>query len=100
MRTIEVPAFHYGRRVVRSADRLPLHLRIDRAQEAAEAARRDHDCMDYLRERSVDCVETHGLECGPYERYTETWWECSICKELFDEKDIQIMASEKEPRQQ
>jgi hypothetical protein len=46
----------------------------------------DHDCREHMRHRIESYVETHGLDCGPYERWTEEWWECSICGE--HEEDI------------
>ena len=48
----------------------------------------DHDCRDHAVRRSERCVETHGLDCGPYETWTEEWWECSICDQTIDEGDF------------
>lgn len=46
-------------------------------------------CEGRLRYRSTEAVETHGLDCGPFERWTDEWWECSSCGERFtgDELD-------------
>jgi hypothetical protein len=41
----------------------------------------DHDCEEHMEHKSADHVETHGLDWGPYERWHEEWWECSICGE-------------------
>ena len=41
----------------------------------------DHDCLDHLLYREHEWVETHGLDCGPYEHCWQEWWECAICGE-------------------
>lgn len=45
----------------------------------------EHDCRAHIRHRYERWVETHGLDCGPYETCTEEWWECSICGEHEDD---------------
>lgn len=44
----------------------------------------DHDCSEEAVFRSAECVERHGLDCGPFERWTEEWWECRICHAKAD----------------
>ena len=36
----------------------------------------------------ADCVETHGLECGPYERWKECRYECRDCGEYWTPKEF------------
>lgn len=36
-----------------------------------------------------DCVETHGLDCGPYERWTERWMTCDLCGARTDDKEVE-----------
>ena len=38
--------------------------------------------------READHLETHGLECGPYEHWHDEWWECPKCSAKFDERDL------------
>ena len=57
-----------------------------------------HHCIDHLRHHTKDCVETHGLDCGPYETWTEEWDECSVCDEKFDDHDVIHMLKEAEER--
>lgn len=33
-------------------------------------------------------VETHGLDCGPYERWHEHWWQCMDCGAKWDESEL------------
>jgi hypothetical protein len=35
-----------------------------------------------------DYVETHGLDCGPFEHWHEEWWECPTCGERFTIDDL------------
>lgn len=61
----------------------------------------DHLCLEYLKPRRHDSVETHGLDCGPYEHFSDEWWECSICgaKYTYEEAAELVIASvEKEER--
>lgn len=44
----------------------------------------DHDCTDYARFRRQEFVETHGLDCGPYELWAEEWHECSVCGQIVE----------------
>lgn len=39
-------------------------------------------------EHQEDCVETHGLDCGPYERWTETWLTCNECGAKTDDREL------------
>lgn len=45
----------------------------------------DHECSEHLVHRERECEETHGLDCGPYERWHEEWSECRICGEVYDD---------------
>lgn len=47
-----------------------------------------------FEERTGSFVETHGLDCGPYERWTETWLVCSECGAETDEQEL--MSANKE----
>jgi hypothetical protein len=53
-----------------------------------------HDCMEHLRHRAHVWVETHGLDCPPYEHCYQEWWCCKICGEKFDEADLKRMGRE------
>lgn len=44
---------------------------------------------DRARYREYSGVETHGLDCGPYERWTEGRWECPDCNEWFTEQEME-----------
>ena len=33
-------------------------------------------------------VETHGLDCGPYENWMERWWTCMDCGWKWDESEL------------
>jgi hypothetical protein len=41
-----------------------------------------------FRERHAHHVETHGLDCGPYETWEDSWLECSECGAQTDHKEI------------
>lgn len=41
-----------------------------------------------FREHEERCVETHGLDCGPYETWTERWLTCSKCGAKTDDNEI------------
>ena len=41
-----------------------------------------------LRFRSAGSVETHGLECGPYEHFYDEWYECPACGAWFDPDEL------------
>jgi hypothetical protein len=73
------------------------HFILERVQTAnwTEIAATDseqgaeyHDCLDHLRHREHDWVETHGLECGPYEQCHQEWFECSECGDIFTPEDL------------
>jgi hypothetical protein len=51
----------------------------------------DHDCLEYLEFREAYQCETHGLDCGPYERWWDQWWECAVCGETYTDKDLESM---------
>jgi hypothetical protein len=40
---------------------------------------------------SVDCVDRHGLDCGPYERWTEEWWVCRTCGKRTTQGEVDDM---------
>lgn len=42
----------------------------------------------YFTEHQRDCVETHGLDCGPYERWTERWLTCDKCGDPTSDEEI------------
>ena len=48
----------------------------------------DHKCYEHLRHHTNHVIETHGLDCGPYQEYDEEWEECSLCGEQFDGFDL------------
>lgn len=56
----------------------------------------DHYCLEHLVYRQHEWVETHGLDCGPYERGWEEWWECVICGEKFTGKELDAMTDERQ----
>lgn len=39
-------------------------------------------------EQSGQFTETHGLDCGPYETWTENWLTCSKCGAKTDEREL------------
>ena len=42
-----------------------------------------------MRFREADSIETHGLECGPYERWHDEWYECPNCHGQFTEDELE-----------
>ena len=50
----------------------------------------DHDCREHMKHRAEDHTETHGLDCGPYERWHEEWYECSICGAHEEDLDPEV----------
>lgn len=49
---------------------------------------KDHNCRENLVRHQQTCTETHGFLCGPYEQWTDEWWECKICgKQTENEPD-------------
>jgi hypothetical protein len=44
----------------------------------------DHECTEHVVHRREQWTETHGLECGPYEQWTEEYYECSICGQQIE----------------
>lgn len=55
---------------------------------------RDHSCVEHARFKQADWVETHGLDCGPYERGTDEWWECSICHGKYTQSELDQIAKQ------
>jgi hypothetical protein len=49
----------------------------------------DHDCREHLVYRAYEWVETHGLDCGPFERCRQEWWECAVCGEQFTGSELE-----------
>src|SRR4051812_6354466 len=47
----------------------------------------DHACRDNMIRRESHHVETHGLDCGPYENFDDIWYECSLCGEIDEEQN-------------
>jgi hypothetical protein len=39
-------------------------------------------------ERSGRFTERHGLDCGPYETWTESWLVCSECGGKTDDREV------------
>ena len=39
-------------------------------------------------------TETHGLDCGPYETWTDEWLVCSECGAETDEDEVEKMQEE------
>lgn len=37
-------------------------------------------------------IETHGLDCGPFEHWDEEWYECDACGAEFTERELDEMA--------
>jgi hypothetical protein len=58
----------------------------------------EHHCIDHLQRKHNHVVETHGLDCGPYEEWDEEWDECAACHEQFDEVDVANLAKEADER--
>jgi hypothetical protein len=57
-----------------------------------------HDCLDNLEYHEYDSIEAHGLDCGPFERFHDEWWECAICGERFTERNLMaIQKAEERP---
>jgi len=48
-----------------------------------------YDCRPHLKYRQAEWQETHGLDCGPYERCFEEWWECSFCGQIYTAEDLE-----------
>jgi len=56
----------------------------------------NHNCAEHLVHREGDFVETHGLNCGPYEHFHEEWEECSVCHEKYTPEEAQQMATQED----
>lgn len=54
----------------------------------------DHDCLYNLRYRESHTVETHGLDCGPYERFFDEWWECGTCGAVYTGQELEELMKE------
>lgn len=48
----------------------------------------------HLIHREHEWSETHGLDCGPYERCYQEWWECSVCGEPFTDEEAEALCVE------
>jgi hypothetical protein len=57
-----------------------------------------HYCIDHLEHHREQMTETHGLDCGPYETWTDEWDSCKICGDRFDDFDLIQMAKEADER--
>jgi len=42
----------------------------------------------HFTEHHAHHVETHGLDCGPYEEYDEEWLTCGACGATTDAKEL------------
>jgi hypothetical protein len=48
------------------------------------------DCHETeLRLMEADSIETHGLDCGPYEHFYDEWWECPACGARFSDRELE-----------
>jgi uncharacterized protein with PIN domain len=45
-----------------------------------------------LKFRETESIETHGLECGPYEHFHDEWWECPACGAWFTARELGAMS--------
>lgn len=59
----------------------------------------EHDCLEFLQYREHEWYETHGLECGPYERCFQEWWRCAVCGAEFTDRELKELAEEREARE-
>lgn len=41
-----------------------------------------------FREHCESFTERHGLDCGPYETWTEKWLTCNACGEKTDDEEL------------
>lgn len=41
-----------------------------------------------FEDKTEEHIETHGFDCGPYERWTETYLICSKCGAPTDDKEL------------
>jgi hypothetical protein len=48
----------------------------------------DHDCLEHLVYQDHSWVETHGLDCGPFEQCWQEWWACPVCGEQFTAAEL------------
>jgi rubredoxin len=42
-----------------------------------------------VRFQEADSIETHGLECGPYEIFHDEWWDCPACGARFTDRELE-----------
>ena len=55
----------------------------------------EHSCLEHLEYRQQDFAENMDCEVdGAIDRWTEVWWECSVCKERFTEKEVEALSNE------
>jgi len=52
------------------------------------------DCLDSLEPQSHRWVETHGLDCGPYEHCYQEWYRCIICGTEYTCDEVDRMRTE------
>ena len=45
-----------------------------------------------LRAHEANHVETHGLDCGPYEHFHDEWYECPACGAKFTDDEVEEAA--------
>jgi hypothetical protein len=46
--------------------------------------------------REYEWVETHGLDCGPFERRRQERWECAVCGNWFTGHELDALNPEEE----
>lgn len=50
-----------------------------------------HDCLDSLTTERSTWTESHGLDCGPYERCFEEWEHCVVCGADYEPCEVADM---------
>jgi len=96
---VERNRYEHSLKVLRSAHPEVYDIRDDdsriegKVREIREAFDGREECPNCgkradFKERSSHNVETHGLDCGPYETWDETWLVCSECGAETDAKEI------------
>lgn len=51
-----------------------------------------HSCIQHLAHKEHSWVETHGLDCGPYEHCRDEWEECTICGAVLTMEEVADLA--------
>jgi hypothetical protein len=49
-------------------------------------------CNAELVLKEHDSIETHGLECGPYEHFHDERWECPDCGACFTAGELEAIS--------